>query len=138
MKTKNWDDFLKERFTEEEIKEIKRRKRLYGPAYDLYKDLREGLIDIIEFNRGMIKLKSYKIEVKEPNMKKYTISFYTLEGFEEGDYTYSMEVYQHDIDRIDAILDNDKEHNFVHLDGTIIDINKFAVIDYGEIEEDEE
>lgn len=88
--------------------------------------------DMIEYGMALEKFK------QEVTVKKYNISFYTLEGFEEGDYTYSMEVSQHDIDRIDVIIDNDKEHNFVHLDGTIIDINKFAVIDYGEIEEDEE
>ena len=115
MHTKNWDDFLKERFTEEEIKEIKR--------------------------RALKNVKKYEFKAKERKpVKKYNISFYTLEDMQNNaEPTYYIEdATSHDIDIIDTLIDNDKEHNFAHFDGAIIDLNQFTVIRYEEVEEDEE
>ena len=110
MNTKNWDDFLKTRFTEDGIKEIKRRAK---------KDI---------------------IKLRETRMKKYVISFYTIEDIQNcAGPSYNIDdATAHDIDVIDTLIDNDKEHNFAHFDGNIIDLNKFAVIQYEEVEEDEE
>ena len=110
MNTKNWDEFLKTRFTKDEIKEIKRRAKK-----DVFK-------------------------LRRPKMTKYNILFYTIEDIQNcAEPSYNIEdVTAHDIDIIDTLIDNDKEHNFAHFDGNIIDLNKFAVIQYEEVEEDEE
>jgi len=104
---KSFDEFLKERFTEDEIKEIKRRKK-----------------------------------AKETSMKKYTVLFYTPEDLSKQTCSYEMEASQHDIIRIGDSLDNYKNHNYIGLDigldGVFIDLSKFAVIEYDEIEEEDE
>ena len=87
-----------------------------------------------------MKLQSTEIVVKEQKMKKYSIYFYTFEDLEQlSSATFNIEeATSHDIDIIDTLIDNDKEHNFAHFNGKFIDLNKFAVIEYEEVEEDEE
>ena len=97
------------------------------------KSKNEANNDMIEYGMALEKFK------QEITQKNYNISFYTLEDMQNNaEPTYYIEyATSHDIDIIDTLIDNDKEHNFAHFDGAIIDLNQFTVIRYEE-EEDEE
>lgn len=68
-------------------------------------------------------------------MKNFIATFYTLDQIGELNDSYQCEISESMIMTAIDIMNADLPHKFIQCNGSIVDISKFAIIEFEECEE---
>lgn len=69
-------------------------------------------------------------------MKTYNVTFYVINNNGELCEAYNTEMTNHEVGELDGIICPDSPTKYLHIDGIIIDVSQFAVIEYEELDEE--